>query len=211
MKQISWKQFGAIILAMMGFILAFSPVETGMNNDLNAILLAKQIVDREDHITAEQLGQLIIDNDPDYLIIDVRNPEEFASFNIKTAVNIPLEVLFTDDFLSSLDPENYIILYSNGGTHAAQAWVILQQLGYNNSAVLLGGLNYWVDVYSNPEPPHGVYADHDMFRYQFLKSAGLQLLGTGEISTESSGISKPAPVKPLKRKKKKKQSGDEGC
>ena len=211
MKQISWKQFGAIILAMMGFILAFSPVETGMNNDLNAISLAKQIVDREDHITAEQLGQLIIDNDPDYLIIDVRNPEEFASFNIKTAVNIPLEVLFTDDFLSSLDPENYIILYSNGGTHAAQAWVILQQLGYNNSAVLLGGLNYWVDVYSNPEPPHGVYADHDMFRYQFLKSAGPQLLGTGEISTESSGISKPAPVKPLKRKKKKKQSGDEGC
>ena len=121
MKRISWKQFGAIMLVMMGFILAFSPVETGMNNDLNAVSLAKQIADREDHITAEQLGQLIIDNDPDYLIIDVRKPEEFASFNIKTAVNIPLEVLFTDDFLNSLYPEIYIILYSNGGTHAAQA------------------------------------------------------------------------------------------
>jgi hypothetical protein len=32
---------------------------------------------------------------------------------------------------------------------------------YTNTTVLLGGLNYWVEVYSNPTPPEGVYADID--------------------------------------------------
>ncbi len=77
-------------------------------------------------------------------------------------------------------------------------------------AVLLGGLNYWVDVYSNPTPPEGVHADSEIFRYQFLKSAGPYLLGDGQVSTESNETDTPAPVKPIKRKKKK-STGDEGC
>ena len=210
MKTITWKQFGAFALILIGIILAFSPVENGSVKKADAELIAKQIVDREDHINAEQLGQLIIDKDPDYLLIDVRKPQEYSNFHINSAVNIPLKELFKPEFITSLDPENFLILYSNGGTHAAQAWVLLKQQGFSNMAVLLGGLNYWVDVYSNPTPPEGVHADSEIFRYQFLKSAGPYLLGDGKVSTGSSEPEKPMPVKPLKRKKKKK-SGDEGC
>jgi rhodanese-related sulfurtransferase len=209
-KSITWKQFGAIFLVLVGIILAFSPVEYGSENKADAETIAKLIVDREDHVTAEQLGHLIIDKDPDYLLIDVRKVQEFTDFHIKTAINIPLEEIFKPEYLTSLDPEKFIILYSNGGTHAAQAWVMLRQKGLNNTAVLLGGLNYWVDVYSNPTPPENVHADSEVFRYQFLKSAGPYLLGDGQVSSETAEPEKPMPVKPLKRKKKKK-AADEGC
>jgi rhodanese-related sulfurtransferase len=209
-KSITWKQFGAIFLILVGIILAFSPVDYGSIIKADAEAIARQIIDREDHVTAEQLGHLIIDKDPDYLLIDVRKVSEFNDFHIKTAVNIPLEELFKPEYLTSLDPEKFIILYSNGGTHAAQAWVLLKQKGFNNAAVLLGGLNYWVDVYSNPTPPDNVHADSEIFRYQFLKSAGPYLLGDGQIKSESAEPENPMPLKPFKRKKKKK-SGDEGC
>jgi len=210
MKTITWKQFGVFTLLLIGLILAFSPVNKSSNSNESAVELAKQIVGKEDHISAEELGHMIIDEDPDYLIIDVRSEEDYNKFHIIPSLNIPLEKLLEQEILDELDDEKLIILYSNGGTHAAQAWILLQQQGFDNSTVLLGGLNYWVDVYTNPEPPTGHYAEHDMFNYQFLKSAGPKLLGNAQTVQSTSKVDKPSKFKPrIKRKKKK--AADEGC
>ena len=210
MKTITWKQFGIFALLLIGLILAFSPINQNSNKGISVTDLAKQIESKEDHISAEQLGQLIIDKDPDFIVIDIRSEEEYAKFHIEPSLNIPLNKLLEQETLHDLDEEKLLILYSNGGTHAAQAWILLQQQGLKNSTVLLGGLNYWVEVYTNPEPPTGHYAEHDMFRYQFLKSAGPQLLGNTQSVESTSDSEKPAKLKPrIKRKKKK--AGDEGC
>ena len=163
MKQLSIKQIGVVIAIGIGFILAFSPIEKKTISESGFGQIAENINSRSDHITAEQLGQLIIDKDPDFQIIDIRDQSEYQNFHIQTAINIPINTLFTGDNLEFIDPEKLVILYSNGGTHAAQVWVLLQQKGYSNTTVLLGGLNYWVDVYSNPTPPEGVYADSELF------------------------------------------------
>ena len=210
MKSITWKQFAVFVLIIIGLILAFSPINQGMRTNESASEIAKQIADKEDHISAEELGQMIIDGDPNFIVIDIRSVEEYNNFHIEPSINIPLESLLTQETLENLSKEKLIILYSNGGTHAAQAWVLLQQQGFKNSAVLLGGLNYWVDVYTNPEPPTGHYADHDLFRYQFLKSAGPKLLGNSQSIETKSEVKEPAKLKP-RSKAKKKKSGDEGC
>ena len=210
MKMITWKQFGIFVLLLIGIILAFSPVNQGTRSNEFAVEIAKQIISKEDHISAEELGHMIIDGDPDFIVIDVRSQEEYMSFHIEPSVNIPLETLLKPETLDEIDNEKLIILYSNGGTHAAQGWVLLQQEGFKNSTVLLGGLNYWVDVYTNPEPPTGHYADHDMFNYQFLKSAGSNLMGNSQSIESTSKVKKPVNLKPRTRKKKKK-AADDGC
>jgi rhodanese-related sulfurtransferase len=210
MKQITIKQLGTILLIVLGLILAFASVDESSVKHVSALQIAHEINERVDHISSEQLGHLIIDKDPDLLLIDLRSEEEYQKFHIPMAVNYPLEQFFQPNAIQSLDTEKLLVLYTNGGTHAAQAWVLLRQMGITNATVLLGGLNYWVNVYSNPDPPEGVYADSEIFRYQFLLSAGNHLLGTkGEVKAAS-----PAPdsikFKPVKRKKKTK-SADEGC
>ena len=210
MKMITWKQFGIFVLLLIGIILAFSPVNQGTRSNEFAVEIAKQIMSKEDHISAGELGHMIIDGDPDFIVIDVRSQEEYMSFHIEPSVNIPLETLLKPETLDEIDNEKLIILYSNGGTHAAQGWVLLQQEGFKNSTVLLGGLNYWVDVYTNPEPPTGHYADHDMFNYQFLKSAGSNLMGNSQSIESASEVKKPVNLKPRTRKKKKK-AADDGC
>lgn len=210
MKQLSIKQIGVVIAITLGFILAFSPVDNKPVNETDFEKIAENINSRSDHITAEQLGQLIIDKDPDFQIIDIRDQSEYQKFHIQTAINIPLQTLFTNENLEFIDPERLVVLYSNGGTHAAQAWVLLQQMGYTNTTVLLGGLNYWVEVYSNPTPPEGVYADSEIFNYQFRVSAGNYLMGNIEAKGQSQDKSEPVKIRIPKRKKKAK-SADEGC
>jgi rhodanese-related sulfurtransferase len=210
MKQVSTKQSGVIIAITLGLILAFSPVEIKPAPKVDFGALAKSINNRTDHITAEQLGQLIIDKDPDFQIIDIRDQSEYDKFHIQTAINLPLESLFTKDNVKFIDPEKLVILYSNGGTHAAQAWVLLQQMEYSNTTVLLGGLNYWVDVYSNPTPPEGVYADSELFKYQFRVSAGNYLMGNVEAKGATQDKQEPVKINIPKRKKKSK-AADEGC
>ncbi len=210
MKQISVKQIGVLMAIILGLILAFSPIDKNAAYKINTKKVAKDIINRNDHITAEQLGHLIIDKDPDYQLIDLRSQEEFNKFHIETAINLPLETLFSDQNLEQVDPEKLIILYTNGGTHAAQTWVLLQQEGFTNTAVLLGGLNYWVDVYSNPNPPDGVYADSEVFNYQFKVSAGKHFMGNTETKDKSSETVKPVKI-PLRPRKKKSKNADEGC
>lgn len=210
MKTITWKQFGVFFLLLIGIILAFSPVKWNNNSYGSPVDITKQIVSKEDHISAEELGQMIINKEPGFIVIDVRSQEEYNNFHLQPSNNIPMETLLKENTLSELDPDKLIVLYSNGGTHASQVWILMQQQGFRNCVVLLGGLNYWVDVYTNPEPPTGHYAEHDMFRYQFLKSAGSKLLGNAQTVELSANIEKPIKIKPSVRTKKKK-AGDEGC
>ena len=86
----------------------------------------------------------------------------------------------------------------------------LDEEGFTNTAVLLGGLNYWVDVYSNPNPPEGVYADSEIFDYQFKVSAGNHFMGNVEAKDKASEMVKPAKI-PIPLRKKKSKSADEGC
>jgi rhodanese-related sulfurtransferase len=209
MKGITLKQAGVLLLLTLGLILAFSPVKYTAENKVDPAMVASEILDRNDHITAEQLGRLIIDEDPDYQLVDLRDPQEFEKFHIKTAVNIPLKELFSPQNLDLLDPEKLIVLYTDGGTHAAQAWVLLKTAGITNSLVLLGGLNFWVDVYSNPQPPEGVHADSEIATYQFQVSAGSYLMGN--VQTETKQTEEIAPIKVQIPKKKKSKKADEGC
>lgn len=210
MKAFSIKQIGVITALTLGIILAFSPVEKKSLDNLDFKELAKNINGRNDHVTAEQVGQLLIDKDPDLQIIDLRDPGEYEKFHIQTAINIPLDKLFTPEELEFIDPDKLVVLYTNGGTHAAQAWVMLQQMGYTNTTILLGGLNYWVDVFTNPTPPEGVYADSEIFKYQFQVSAGKYLMGNVDARSSSQETPEPPKIK-IPKKRKKSKAADEGC
>jgi pectate lyase len=67
-----------------------------------------------------------------------------------------------------------------------------------------------VDVYSNPTPPEGVYADSEIFNYQFRVSAGNYLMGNIEAKGQSQDRPEPVKISTPKRKKKAK-AADEGC
>ena len=90
------------------------------------------------------------------VLIDVREPAEFASGHIRGAANIPRGVLeFQVDahpaVANVVDPalshkEQPVLVYCRTGGRAALAACALQELGFTNVCSIDGGITAWIDA-----------------------------------------------------------------
>lgn len=79
------------------------------------------------------------------LLIDVREPAEFAAGHLQGAVNIPRGVLeFQIDAHPAARRDAKIVLYCRTGGRAALAADSLQQLGFTDVHSISGGFEGWV-------------------------------------------------------------------
>ncbi len=92
-------------------------------------------------IRAADLNVLLAE-EPDTLLVDVRTADEFADGHLAGAINIPL-IELTDhlDLLPDLDQK--MVIYCGSGHRSAQAMTVLNLLGYQNALGLLGGVKAW--------------------------------------------------------------------
>ncbi|MBY0516755.1 MAG: rhodanese-like domain-containing protein [Bacteriovoracaceae bacterium] len=67
---------------------------------------------------------------PGEVILDVRNPDEFAQGHIKNALNIPLPLL--SERKSYLEKFSQIYIHCKRGGRAKNAMAVLTELGFNN-------------------------------------------------------------------------------
>ena len=84
----------------------------------------------------------IMESESDYIILDVRTPEEFAEKHIPDAINIPNETIGTAEIPELPDKEQLILVYCRSGNRSKQASEKLVRLGYTN-IVEFGGINDW--------------------------------------------------------------------
>lgn len=84
----------------------------------------------------------MIEEEEDYLILDVRTPEEFEEAHIPEAVNVPNETIGTEEIPELPDKEQLIFVYCRSGNRSKQASQKLADLGYTN-IIEFGGINDW--------------------------------------------------------------------
>ena len=79
------------------------------------------------------------------LIVDVREPQEYAAAHIPGAINIPRGVLEfkLDQFPDLQDRNREVVLQCQGGGRSALATVVMQELGFKNVVNLAGGFGAW--------------------------------------------------------------------
>ncbi len=80
------------------------------------------------------------------LLIDVREPDEYAAGHLSGAVHIPRGMLeFKLSATPALEPRDLrIVLYCKTGGRAALSACSLQAMGYVNVRSLAGGYDAWV-------------------------------------------------------------------
>ena len=93
-------------------------------------------------ISVEDLKKKFAAND-DFILIDVREPEEFASSRIPGSVLIPKAAFFDATALDRLPRDKEIILHCRSGVRSAHCLVIIQGAGFMNSRHLGGGILAW--------------------------------------------------------------------
>ena len=123
------------LLASLALLLGLLAALAGAPRSIDVDALAKQVAKEEDHVTATELAQWIKDRKPGLRIINVGR----ASPRLPREEVIPLDSLTKAHFAST----ETIVLVSEGGAHAAQAWVFLRALGHRNVFFLRGGVAEW--------------------------------------------------------------------
>jgi len=79
------------------------------------------------------------------VVLDVREPDEFAVGHIQGSVNVPRGLLeFKMSLTESLVPRDLrIVIYCKNGGRSALSAKTLQEMGYLNIKALAGGFDAW--------------------------------------------------------------------
>ena len=142
-----WPRRLGVTAAVLGALAPFagSPY-AARHGRLDVKALARAVEREDDHVTAVELARWVKERRANLRIVDVRPAAEYDLYHVPTAERISLGALVNTRF----DDAETIVLYSEGGAHAAQAWVLLRALGITKVYFLRGGLNEWLDEVMTP-------------------------------------------------------------
>jgi 3-mercaptopyruvate sulfurtransferase SseA len=131
----------ALAAALLGGLAFVAGDPIGRQNgrvDVNA--LARIVEREEDHVDAVELARWIRDRKPGLRVIDIRSAKEYAEYSIPGSERLDL----TDVVRQNFEPTSTVVLYSEGGPHAAQGWFLLRARGLEHVYFLRGGLYEWL-------------------------------------------------------------------
>jgi len=96
-------------------------------------------------ITPQEAFTLIQNNqnNPDFVILDVRTAEEVADGHIENAINIDFYSEAFRDELNKLDKNKTYLIYCRSGGRSGSALDIMAELNFKEAYNLLGGINQW--------------------------------------------------------------------
>lgn len=92
-------------------------------------------------ISMEEAAQ-IMQQETNFVVLDVRTPEEYAEGHIPGAINVPNETIGKDAIAALPDKEQKILVYCRSGNRSKKAAEKLAQQGYTN-IVEIGGIQSW--------------------------------------------------------------------
>jgi rhodanese-related sulfurtransferase len=92
-------------------------------------------------ITADEAAAMMA-RETNYIILDVRRPDEFAAGHIPNAINVANETIGTAEIPELPHKDQLIMVYCRSGRRSKEAAEKLVKLGYTN-VVEFGGILDW--------------------------------------------------------------------
>ena len=177
----------------------------------------KEVHSNTRYLSTDEIAKRIIDGDPTVYLVDVRSADEFQSYSLPDAVNIPFEAILDEEWVETLNQDVLdVIFFSNDDIYAEQAWALCKQKGYANLYVMDGGLNKWFATIMLPEKPGEMASSEEIDLYEFRTGASI-FFGSGTVEVpvvvevEVEEEPKPVEKKSIPVKKKVKVEDEGGC
>ena len=143
-------------------------------------------------------GQELLDQG--YLLLDVREPDEYEQGAIPDSIHIPRGQLESNIENRVPDHQAKLVVMCAGGVRSALAVQTLEQLGYDNSVSMDGGFNKWKDE-GRPWSRPRTLTPEQRSRYQrhlLVPEVGeegqLKLLNSKVLLLGAGGLGSPAAM-----------------
>lgn len=137
---------GALLLLSGGLNPAPGTAVAANNAPAAEVSTASLMTERPQLLSPQNYMSTFAENsEVDYVLVDVRTREEFASGHIAGAVNIPVDQISSR--LSEFPTDKPIVLYCRSGNRSSQAAAILNSAGYQGIYDLGGVINWTAQGY----------------------------------------------------------------
>ncbi len=96
-------------------------------------------------ISVKDTASLIEENksNPDFIILDVRTPEEFSQGHIENAINLDVKSQSFREDAAKLDPGKTYVIHCRSGRRSEIAGAQLEELGFIDIYDIQGGIVAW--------------------------------------------------------------------
>lgn len=196
------------LLILLGIGLAVLPAQQH-RKEIEPRQLMSEVMSQSRYLVTDAVARAIIEKDPAYLYVDVRDAAQFSSFSLPGAINIPLRELLDPANTSLLNQKvKNVVFFSNGDITAEKAWLLCRRMEYEHLYVMQGGLNKWAETIMKPPVPLASAPSQDFDTYEFRKGACAYFGGGGEAAQVQSN---PAAQKVLVKPKKNSAPAAGGC
>ncbi len=144
----TWGLFLGLLGLAFVAALAGSPYR-GPRVTLDGNALGRTAATGADHVSPATLADRLIAGTNEYRLIDLRSPEAYLKDHIPGAENVSMTALPA----ALWTPTEPVLLYSEDGERAAQAWLYLKARGFPRVSTLAGGYAGWREQVLSPTLP----------------------------------------------------------
>ncbi len=97
------------------------------------------------NLTPAEAQAMILENrdNPDFVLLDIRRPEEFASGHLEGAGLLDFYSPEFKDELAKLDRDKTYLIYCRTGRRTELALGMMQELGFKKAYHMTGGITRW--------------------------------------------------------------------
>jgi len=97
-------------------------------------------------ITSQQAAGVLLalQDDPEFVLLDIRTPSEVEAGHIPGAVNLDFYSPSFRDDLDALDRDKIYLIYCRTANRTGQAYNIMEELGFERVYDMGGGISQWI-------------------------------------------------------------------
>ena len=126
----------ALLISVIGCNAVKSETATAPTATIAPVLKNVTVIQAEDLIRTNK-------GNPNFIILDVRTPTEYAGGHLVDAVNIDFNAANFKEDANRLDKAKTYLVYCRTGVRSAAASTILLEIGFRDIYNMTGGITEW--------------------------------------------------------------------
>mgnify|MGYP001378756935 CR=1 FL=1 len=185
-KRLSVSIIGYLAIVLIG-LLSFTTPSIQFNVDERQILA--EIEEMNHEIFPDEALEYVIEQNPDYLLVDIRDEYRYLQNHLEGAINIPMNYLLDEENIKILDQATsdslQILFYGENQIQANAAWMLSYQIGYTNTKVMMGGFDLVNDPNFDPDKIAAYLIEEPKFDfYMMMEEAKDQMENPDQVVDE---------------------------
>lgn len=188
-KRLSVSIIGYIAIILIGLI-SLSKASVYFSQDEAQILSV--IEEMSNEVFPDEALDFALNEEPGYLFIDVRNEYQYLQDHLENAINIPINHLLEDDYMKIYQQAQKdslcMVFYGEDQIQANGAWMLVYQLGFDNSKMMLGGYDLIADPNFDPDQIDAYLIEEPKFDFYMIMEEARDQLENPELIQEKPAM-----------------------